>query len=248
MEVWGGNGKNSKIEVPYKTTNVMEHCYSYNFSKHSCERFKIPYQGCKLFKVNVKEFINFEDFNIRSVIDPGSAEFKLMGEGFEKCKDIETDKAWFKLMHLLFGFLGDYDVKKKIENDITRHLKYYSNYAEEAKRALYEYIELLRTGIYCAFQHDELYEKMSVEELVDLLEKELLYRTTIYQNPDSKKAVIVEITDYYYDYDALYKKYGIAPEDNSSESYIEFINYITTSEETKRLKNQQVMCAQMNGD
>ena len=89
---------------------------------------------------------------------------------------------------------------------------------------------------------------MSVEELVDLLEKELLYRTTIYQNPDSKKAVIVEITDYYYDYDALYKKYGIAPEDNSSESYIEFINYITTSEETKRLKNQQVMCAQMNGD
>ena len=51
-----------------------------------------------------------------------------------------------------------------------------------------------------------------------------------------------------YDYDALYKKYGIDPEDNSSESYIEFINYITKSEETKRLKNQQIMYAQMWGD
>jgi ABC-type antimicrobial peptide transport system permease subunit len=88
---------------------------------------------------------------------------------------------------------------------------------------------------------------MSVEDLVDLLEEELRLRTTIYQNQNSKKVVIVEITDYYYDYDALYKKYGITPEDNSSESYNNFIKYITTSEETKRLKNQQAMFAQMWG-
>lgn len=226
----------------------MEHCYCYNFTKQNGKPSKIPYQGCKLFKIKLKEFGNFDNFNIRSVIDPGSAEFKLMGEGFEKCEDIETDKAWFKLMHLLLGFLREFDVNKIIEDDIKHHSRYYSNYAEGVKRALYEYIELLRTGIYCAFQHDELYEKMSVEELVDLLKEELLYRTTIYKDPNSKKVVIVEITDYYYDYDALYKKYGIDPEDNSSESYIEFINYITTSAETKRLKKQQDMYAEMWGD
>ena len=226
----------------------MEHCYCYNFTKQNGKPSKIPYQGCKLFKIKLKEFGNFDNFNIRSVIDPGSAEFKLMGEGFEKCEDIETDKAWFKLMHLLLGFLREFDVNKIIEDDIKHHSRYYSNYAEGVTRALYEYIELLRTGIYCAFQHDELYEKMSVEELVDLLKEELLYRTTIYKDPNSKKVVIVEITDYYYDYDALYKKYGIDPEDNSSESYIEFINYITTSAETKRLKKQQDMYAEMWGD
>lgn len=224
----------------------MEHCYCYNFTK---KHHMIPYQGCKLFKVNVKEFINFEDFNIRSVIDPGSAEFKLMGEGFEKCEDIETDKAWFKLMHLLFGFFSEYDVKKIIEDDIKRHSRYYSNYAEGAKRALYEYIELLRTGIYSgAYEHGKFYEKMSVKELVNLLKEELLYRTTIYQDSNSQKVVIVEITDYYYDYDALYKKYGIDSEDDSSESYIKFIKYITTSEETKLLKNKQIMYAEMWGD
>ena len=209
----------------------------------------IPYQGCKLFKIKLKEFGNFEYFNIRSVIDHGAAEFKLIGEGFEKCVDIETDKAWFKLLHLLFGFLKKNDVNKIIEDDIKRHSKYYPNYANGAKRALYEYIELLRTGIYSgAYEHGKFYEKMSVEELVDLLKEELIYRTTIYKDPNSKKVVIVEIADYYYDYDALYKEYGIDPEDDSSEAYSEFINYITTSQQTKHLKNQQLMYAEMWGD
>ncbi len=223
----------------------MEHCYSYDFTK---KHYRIPYQGCKLFKIKLKEFEDFDDFNIRSVIDHGSSEFNLSLEEFQKCGCIETDKAWFKLMHLLFGFLGDYDVKKKIENDITRHLKYYSNYAEEAKRALYEYIELLRTGRYSrAYKLEKIYKKKSVEELVDQLEEELQLRTTIYQDPDSPKAVIVEITDYYYDYDALYKKYGIDPEteDNFSDSFIE---YITTSAQTKLLKNQQAKYAEMWGE
>ncbi len=219
----------------------MEHCYSYDFTK---KHYKIPYQGCKLFKIKLKEFEDFDDFNIRSVIGHGS----LIGEGFEDCKDSETDKAWFKLMHLLFGFLGEYDVKKKIGDDIKRRTRDYHNYEEWAKEALYEYIELLRTGDYSsAYEHEEFYKKMTVEELVDLLEEELLHRVTIYQDPDSPKAVIVEITDYYYDYDALYKKYGVDPEDNSSESYIKFINYITTSAEIKRLKNQQTMYEQMWG-
>ena len=114
---------------------------------------------------------------------------------------------------------------------------------------MYEYIELLRTGIYSgAYKHGKFYEKMSVEELVYLLKEELLYRTTIYQDPKSKKMVVVEITDYYYDYDALYKKYGIDSEDDSSESYIKFIKYITTSEETMHLRNQQLMYAEMFGD
>ena len=227
----------------------MEHCYCYNFTKQNGKPSKIPYQGCKLFKIKLKEFGNFDDFNIRCVIDHGSAEFDLQLEGFEECKDIKTDKAWFKLLHLLFGFLREYDVNKIIEDDIKRHSRYYPNYAEGAKSALYEYIELLRTGIYSgAYKHGKFYEKMSVEELVYLLKEELLYRTAIYQDPNSKKVVVVEITDYYYDYDALYKEYGIDPEDDSSESYINFSNYITTSKQTKLLKKKQIMYAEMWGD
>lgn len=223
----------------------MEHCYCYNFTRQSY-RFTKP--SCKLFRINIKDFIDFDNFRIRSVIDPYSAEFKLSLEEFEECEDIKTDKAWFKLMHLLFGFLRDCDVKKKIVENVKLKSRDYSDYETNAKRALSEYIELLRTGDYIPLGvHKDFYKKMSVEDLVDLLEEELRLRTTIYQNQNSKKVVIVEITDYYYDYDALYKKYGITPEDNSSESYNNFIKYITTSEETKRLKNQQAMFAQMWG-
>jgi hypothetical protein len=227
----------------------MEHCYCYNFTKPSYGA-KIRYQSRKLFRVKVEDFVNFDDLCIRSVIDYRSSEFNLMNKGFdEKCKDVETDKAWFKLMHLLFGFLGKYDVKGKIADDIKGHLRSCSDYYETAKSALSSYIELLRTGEYYIFKHEEYYVEMSVNDLVDLLEEELLLRTTIYQDPKSKKVVIVEITDYYYDYDALYKKYGIVdPEDTSSESYNEFINYITTSEETGHLKDKQDMYAQMYGE
>ena len=223
----------------------MEHCYCYDFTRQS---YHFTKPSCKFFRINIKDFIDFDNFRIRSVIDPYSAEFKLSLEEFEECEDIKTDKAWFKLMHLLFGFLRDCDVKKKIVENVKLKSRDYSNYEANAKRALSEYIELLRTGIYIPYgEHEDFYKKMSVEDLVDLLEEELRLRTTIYQNQNSKKVVIVEITDYYYDYDALYKKYGITPEDNSSESYNNFIKYITTSEETKRLKNQQAMFAQMWG-
>ena len=224
----------------------MEHCYCYNFTKQSY-RFTKP--SCKLFRINIKDFIDFDNFRIRSVIDPSSAEFKLSLEEFEECEDIKTDKAWFKLMHLLFGFLRDCDVKKKIVENVKLKSRDYSDYETHAKEALSSYIELLRTGVYIPLGvHTDFYMNMSVEDLVDLLEEELRLRTTIYQNQNSKKVVIVEITDYYYDYDALYKEYSIDPEDNSSDNYINFINYITTSEETKRLKNQQAMFAQMWGE
>ena len=92
----------------------------------------------------------------------------------------------------------------------------------------------------------EFYKDMSVDDLVDLLEKELRHRTTVYQNKKSPGVLIFEITDYHYDYDALYEKFGIiGPNDTSSDSYNDFIAYITTSEETRRLKNQQAMYAQM---
>ena len=224
----------------------MKHCYCYDFTRQS-SHFTKP--SCKLFRIKIKDFIDFDNFNIRSVIDPGSAEFQLINEGFEECKDIKTDKAWFKLMHLLFGFLRDCDVKKKIVENVKLKSRDYSDYETHAKEALSSYIELLRTGVYIPLGvHTDFYMNMSVEDLVDLLEEELRLRTTIYQNQNSKKVVIVEITDYYYDYDALYKEYSIDPEDNSSDNYINFINYITTSEETKRLKNQQAMFAQMWGE
>ena len=99
-------------------------------------------------------------------------------------------------MHLLFGFCGDYDVKRIIANDIERHLKYYRDYAEEAKKALGSYIELLRTGKYYSYRIKKFYQNMSVDDLVDLLEEELRLRTTIYKNPISS-TVIIEISDYY---------------------------------------------------
>ena len=167
----------------------MEHCYSYDFSKQNYGP-KIKKQSCKLFKIRLKEFEDFKDFlrspSIRSVIDPGSTEFDLGLKEFENCKDIKTDKAWFKLLHLLFGFRGKYDVKKIIAENIELKSRYYSNYEADAKEALSSYIELLRTGNYpCDYKHLKFYEKMSVEELVDLLEEELLYRATIYHAPDS---------------------------------------------------------------
>ena len=226
----------------------MEHCYCYDFTRQS---YHFTKPSCKLFRINIKDFIDFDNFRIRSVIDPYSAEFKLSLEGFEECKDIETDKTWFKLMHLLFGFLNKCDVKKIIVDNIKLKSKDYSNYEAAAKEALSSYIELLRTGDYIPLGvHTDFYMNMSVEELVDLLEEELLLRTTIYYKDAQKtsEVVIVEITDYYYDYDALYKKYGIDTDDDSSASYKDFIKYITTSDETKRLKNQQAMFAQMWGE
>lgn len=222
----------------------MEHCYCYDFTNKSS---RVPYQSCKLFKVRIKDFGNFDDFCIRSVIDSGSSEFKLMLEGFdERCKDVNTDKAWFKLIHLFFGFRGGFDVKGKIAKDIQRHLRTHCDYADTAKGALSSYIELLRTGEYDSYKKVEFYKDMSVDDLVDLLKKELLHRTKVYQNEKSPGVLIFEITDYHYDYDALYEKYGIiGPNDTSSDSYNDFIAYITTSEETRRLKNQQAMYAQM---
>lgn len=232
----------------------MEHCYCYNFTKQS-HPFTKP--SCKLFRINIKDFRDFDNFRIRSAIDPGSEEFNLSSEKFEECKDIEIDKAWFKLMHLLLGFLRCQRVKEIIVENIKLKSKDYSDYEASTKGALSKYIELLRTGIYPYGKPEDypygkptdFYKKMSVEDLVDLLKEELLLRTTIYENDSStSNVVIVEITDYYYDYNALYKEYGIDTDDDSSESYIKFINYITTSQETKLLKNQQTMFAQMWGE
>ena len=223
----------------------MKRCYCYDFTKPSMR----SYQGCKLFRVRVKDFKDFDDFCIRSVIDSGSEEFKLRLEEFdESSEDIKTDKAWYKLIHLLFGFIGGFDVKEKIAKDIQRHLRTYCDYADTAKEALSSYIELLRTGEYYNYDNLEFYKDMSVEHLVDLLEEELRLRTTIYKNPRSSN-VIVEISDYHYDYDALCEKYGIVDiEDTSSDSYKDFIAYITTSEETRRLKQQLAMYASMWGE
>lgn len=148
-------------------------------------------------------------------------------------------------MHLLFGFLRNCDVKNTIKENIISKLRDYPDYETDVKLALSSYIELLRIGDYICFsKHTKFYMNMSVEELVDLLEKELLLRTTIYKNdPRTSDVVIVEITDYYYDYDALHKKYGIDTDVDSN-----FIKYITTSQETERLKNQQAMFAQMWGE
>ena len=221
----------------------MKHCYCYNFTK----------QDCKLFKIKRNEFEYFDDFirsrGIRSIIDSRSAEYKLLLDGFEDCRESDVDKAWYKLLHLLFGFNENYDVKKAIVENIAYKLRSYSDYEDTAKRSLARYIILLRTGELLFLEETlvELAENMSTDALVDLLKEELNLRTIIYQHPNTNK-VIVEIADYHYDYETLHKEYGIDTEDKSSEPYAKYIKYITTPEHTKLLKRKQIMYAQMNGE
>ncbi|MDO4511502.1 MAG: hypothetical protein Q4B68_06780 [Bacteroidales bacterium] len=211
----------------------MKRCYSYNFTR----------QDCKLFKIRLNEFKDIRGFfrrnSARSVIDTFSCEFGLMCFGFEDSSDIDYDKAWYKLLHLLFGFCDGYDIKAEIEENIAYKLQVYHDYEDEAKRALSRYIYLLRTGDYSNINKiiKILSQTLSVGELVDLLKEELLARAVVYRRPEYKYA-IVEIVDYYHDYDALYNEYGVDTKDKNSEPCAEFVKLVTTSEHTKILMSQ----------
>ena len=63
--------------------------------------------------------------------------------------------------------------------------------------------------------------------------------------------MVVEIATLHYDYDEIYKEYGVDktriynPEDEDYPVYEEYIQYITTYAHTKRLINYRRMIAQM---
>lgn len=209
----------------------MKHCYSYNLTN----------QDCKLFKVKVKDFDDFNDYHqkIRDLVDPLCDEFKSFS-------DDKNANEWYKLLLFLLAFTTKgYDIKK----EINKHISLQQNYESNVKDALAHYIILLRTGenSFSDYIHHQLSDNMSVDEMADLLKNELFKRTKVYKNKE-KKYGIIEFIDYHYDYEAIYKEFGVDPENEDGETYNKYIKYITTSEHTDRIKAHEKMIAEMYGE
>ena len=208
--------------------------------KVSAKMFKEPYK--------FKSFI--ESNGIRSLIDPASHEYKLMRDGFSETKEGKIQKVWYKLLYIMSTFTQKIDFKKMINENVEKQLRRYSDYERHVKMALSEYILFLRTGsCACYGRCCELAENMTIDSMVDLLSGELYLRTNFYKNKTDE--IIVEIVTLHYDYDEIYKEYGVDktreydPKDEDYTVYEKYIKYITTTEHTKRLINYRRMIAQM---
>lgn len=206
-----------------------------------------------LLKVSTKKFKErsfFESLSIRSLIDPGSDEYKLDLSGFPETEEGEIQKIWYKLLHIISAFCNHIDFKALIHENVERMTRSYKNYDKYVKRALAEYILFLRTGYPDYDLEYELVENMTIDEMVDLLSGELYLRTNFYKN-NNKDEMIVEIATIHYDYDEIYEEYGIDkkrdynPEDEDYLSYEKYIQYITKYEHTKCLIRYRQMMASM---
>lgn len=188
-----------------------------------------------LLKVSAKKFKQrsfFESLSIRSLIDPGSHEYKLDLDSFPNTEEGEIMKIWYKLLHIISAFCNHIDFKALIHENIEWMTRSYKDYDRYVKRALAEYILFLRTGSPDYDLECELVENMTTDSMVDLLSAELYHRTSFYKN--NKGEMIVEIATLHYDYDEIKEKF--------KEKYIE---YITTTEHTKCLIRYRQMIASM---
>ena len=206
-----------------------------------------------LLKVSAKKFKEhsfFESLRIRSLIDPGSHEYKLDLSSFPMTEEGEVSKIWYKLLHIVSAFYNHIDFKALIHENIERMAPSHKYYDRGVKRALAEYILFLRTGHLDYDLECELVENMTINSMVDLLSGELYLRTSFYKNKNMDE-MVVEIATLHYDYDEIYKEYGVDktriynPEDEDYPVYEEYIQYITTYAHTKRLINYRRMIAQM---
>lgn len=204
-----------------------------------------------LLKVSTKKFKErsfFESLSIRSLIDPGSNEYKLELSGFPETEEGEIQKIWYKLLHIISAFCNHIDFKALIHENVERMPRSYKDYDKDVKIALAEYILFLRVGYLDYDLESELVENMTIDSMVDLLSGELYCRTNFYNNKDE---MIVEIATIHYDYDEIYKEYGIDkkrdynPEDEDYPSYEKYIQYITKYEHTKCLIRYRQMIASM---
>ena len=207
-----------------------------------------------LLKVSTKKFKErsfFESIGIRSLIDPGSHEYKLDLFGFPETEEGKIQKIWYKLLHIISAFCNQIDFKALIHENVKKMILRYRDYEEGVKQALAEYIFVLRTGSRTCYDlHHELVENMTIDEMVDLLEKELSLRTSFYRK-NNHKDMIVEVDTIHYDYDELYEEYGIDKtrdynsEDEDYPIYEKYIKYITTTEHTEHLICHRQMIASM---
>ena len=207
-----------------------------------------------LLKVSAKKFKTAYEVicrRIRSFIDPGAAEYKL--NGFTKTEEGLIQEIWYKLLCIMSAFHADIDFKALIHENVKKKAAAYGQtyYEGEVKCALAEYILFLRTGSRtCYDQRFELAENMTIDSMVDLLSGELYLRTSFYKNKNMDE-MVVEIATLHYDYDEIYKEYGVDktrcynPEDEDYPVYEEYIQYITTYAHTKRLINYRRMIALM---
>ena len=193
-----------------------------------------------LLKINAQKFKKrsfFESLLIRSLIDSGSHEYKLDLKSFPKTEEGEIQKIWYKLLHIISAFCNHIDFKALIHENVKKMTKSYKNYEEYVKSALSEYLLFLRTGSPdCYDLQDELVENMTIDSMVDLLERELYLRTSFYKN-SNKDEMIVEIVTIHYDYDEIKEKFN--------KGYIE---YITTAKHTESLINRRQMIASMRAE
>ena len=221
---------------------------SYNLTDKESTLLKV---STKLFEGSYKFNSFIESSGIRSLIDPGSHEYKLDLSGFPKTKEGEIQKIWYKLLYIMSAFHNHIDFKALIHENVKKMILRYRDYEEGVKRALAEYILFLRTGSRTCYDlHHELVENMTIDEMVDLLEKELSLRTSFYRK-NNHKDIIVEVATIHYDYDELYEEYGIDKtrdynsEDEDYPIYEKYIKYITTTEHTEHLICHRQMIASM---
>ena len=206
-----------------KLDNVIFECpmiqsISYNLTDKESTLLKV---SAKMFEERYK-FISFiESCGIRSLIDPGSDEYKLDLSGFPKTEEGEIQKIWYKLLYIMSAFHNQIDFKALIHENVKKMTCRYGDYERCVKDALAEYIIFLRTGYPDYDLEYELVENMTIDEMVDLLSGELYLRTNFYKN-NNKDEMIIEIITIHYDYDDI----------NKAEEYIK---YITTAEHTKHL-------------
>lgn len=138
-----------------------------------------------LLKVSTKKFKErsfFESLSIRSLIDPGSNEYKLELSGFPETEEGEIQKIWYKLLHIISAFCNHIDFKALIHENVERMTRSYKDYDKDVKRALAEYILFLRVGYLDYDLEYELVENMTIDSMVDLLSGELYCRTNFYNN------------------------------------------------------------------
>lgn len=221
---------------------------SYNLTDKESTLLKV---STKLFEGSYKFNSFIESCGIRSLIDTGSHEYKLSFMGLPETEEGEIQKVWYKLLYILSAFCNHIDFKALIHENVKKMIPRYRDYEEGVKQALAEYILVLRTGSYfCYDQHDELVENMTIDEMVDLLEKEMSLRTSFYRK-NNHKDMIVEVATIHYDYDELYEEYGIDKtrdynsEDEDYPIYEKYIKYITTTEHTEHLICHRQMIASM---
>lgn len=135
---------------------------------------------------------------------------------------------WTKLAHIAYLLKRGVNLLPEFVKDINRHLDRYSDYEDIAKQSIAYYIELLRTEDTYGIFSCHLPERMSFQELFQLLTEEILYRYWEHDTGDGRH-VECNFDDVHFDYDEIASRYK-----SSDNSKRDFIRYIKTSKETLR--------------